>query len=593
MIFFNKKQCQSFVNFLKNNYPIILILVLGGILRGWGINYDLSVVSSVGDELTIISRSLKMLAQLTIFPQSSQGAYFPLIYYLYLIAIIPYSLVLLIFNGFSLSALKDSVIFDLSSWLLVGRIVSLILGTLSIYLIYLIAKRIFKTKTAVYIAALLFALDPLNVVLSHFGRVWEPQVFFILLALFFSLFIWDKPGSQISKKQLAATALFILLSFGVNAIGIISYLLWLLVVFVYRSNSKLKDFISFIFSKQSLIIHCLLITGGLLIIFLAKDSLSTYSTVWSLFLSHNYNSLPIVASAGGQPLSWWFKIGHSLNMLWQYQTAAVTLFIPAAIFLFFKERKNFYFLLCSSLVFFLCLNPPLISSSRPRYQSLLTPFIILSAAWLIAELFSYLKGKRAVLASVFIILAILPSLFVNIKNDFLLSRSSTNSDLYFWLKDNLRPGDNVLLINFYLSQELLPNLDLIRSIKELSPQYYSFRLQYINDKLSGKWLGGYGIYSDVFLCQWPQDKISSIKFKYVVIADTYEKKTLASEATLCGYSALDLTDKKVVFDQETAPYFNYSLTDGYFINGNIFIEVYRSLWRIKKLGPQIKIYQLY
>ncbi len=70
------------------------------------------------------------------------------------------------------------------------RIMQAILGTLSVFLIYLLAKEIFKDKFVGVLSAAVFSLDGLSLVLSRMGMNDSYVLFFALLSVF--LFIKDK-----------------------------------------------------------------------------------------------------------------------------------------------------------------------------------------------------------------------------------------------------------------------------------------------------------------------------------------------------------------------------------------------------------------
>jgi len=548
----------------------------------------LPLVSSVGDEVRLISASIGMVANSSIFPQSSSETYFPLLYYIQILALIPYVIWLLIVSGGSLAAVKASAAFNLGDWLIVGRLVSLILGVAAVYLVYLIGRKIFNSRAPAYLAALLMALDPLNVALSHFGRVWEAQVFFILLALYFSLSFWADPESKPSIKKIILTAVFILCSLGVNLIGLFSYACWLVVLLVYRFNFNWPKLVKFFLSRPAVIFHSLLVVGGLLIIYLARYSLDLYKSIWQIFFSRGDLSQIAGLAANILPLPWWQKIILSLNIFFQLETLAFIGLIPALFLIRRENKKLFYFLLLSLVLFFVGLNPPLLNSARSRHLALMMPLIILTGAWLLSYLFFRFKKISTCLAIVLVVLFISPAVFIDLRNDFLLDKNSTRFDLYHWLKD--KNNDNIFVLNGYLSQDFLPKTDLISAIKKYSPQYYSSRLKYIEDNFSGAWTGGYNLYSYSFFCQWPPEEILKVKFKYVVIYKYTGDQVL--DLKICGLIPIDLSSAKLVFYRSTAPFYDYNLTDGDTTAGSPLVETYYPLAKIKQFGPGIEVYQI-
>lgn len=597
MIIFNKCWYNVLYNFLKRNYSLILIMILGIILRLWGIRHDLPLVSTVGDEIRLISVSIGMLARFSFIPLATLDTYFPLLYYINIIFYLPYLLWLFIINGFSILAVKQAVILDLAGLTLMGRLASFFMGVSTIWLIYGIGKKIFNSRTPAYFAALFFALDPLNVALSHFSRVWAPQTFFIYLSLYFSLCYFGDRYKKLSFREYFLSALFILLSIGVNLPGIFAYFLWLIVIVVYRFEFDFKKIYKFLFSKQSFFFHAVLILGCLLILFLARDSFNQYKEIYYIFFTFSNNFSNENFSIHGwnivrSTLPLWQRIILSFNAFLQYEIVASILFVPALLLIYCKNKKLFFYLFISFILFFVFLNPPLINCPRLRYLSIMMPFIILPGAWLSAEIFYFLKKNNFLLVLAFMILIILPTLSLSLKNNYLLAKNSSNLELYYWLKDNLKKNEKVFVYGSYMSQDLLPSQQLLNQIKDFSPDYYSERFKYLSNNLLNDWSGGYDIYSDVFFCKFPPEQIEQTDFKYIIINENYDSKIDLSKFKICDLKLVDLSQIKPVFIRNTAPFYKYSILEWGTINENLFAESYRPLFSIKQLGSQIKVYQI-
>ncbi|MFA4872195.1 MAG: glycosyltransferase family 39 protein [Patescibacteria group bacterium] len=587
--------------FIKNNYPLILIIILGLFLRFWGVFFDWPLSSSVGDEIKIISGSLKMLGDFNFLPHSNYGTYFPLMYYLYLPGIIAYAAFLFVSGqAHDILDIKNSVILDLGNWLMIARFISVLLGVGSVYLIYLISKKIFNNKAISYGAALFLALSPFNVVLSHFGRPWGPQVFFILLALYFFLRFWKIPAQPPSIKIIFFTAVLILSSFAVNIVGALAYPLWLLVVFVYYCELKWRRFFVFLKSRQSILSHLFLIIGVVIIFWISRDALKVYNVAWGIYFTAISGEAVQEVSPVWQ-LPWWGKTGLQFNILIQFETVVFFLLVPALWLLYKNNKPNFYFTLLSFLGFFVALGPPLMDSSRPRYLSLLIPFMILPAAYLAGNLLERIRKNNFFFALLVIVIFMAPNLFINLKYDYLLSRGSTKLSLYSWIKNNLKPGEKILMVDGYFLQDLAPDKQLMALIKQYSPGYYSSRLTFL-DNMPFAPGQSYGIYSNGFVCEWPKEVIERLEFDYVAIVDA----GIGSIPSLNYFKICDsipvykLAESQLVFSEKTAPFYNYRFGRGitiepyvhYSIESGLTIESYVPLWQIKKLGKQLSIYKV-
>jgi len=578
------------MSFLKKNWILFSVIALGLLLRLFGITYDLPLSSPVGDEVRIVSGSLKMLSQKSLIIDFVHGSYFPLLYYLYIPGLLIYALFLFLFSDInSLVGIKDSVILSLGSWLIVGRLISVILGVISIYLLYLITQKLFNNKNVSLIAALLLALSPLNIALSHFSRVWMPQLFFILLALYFCLKFFIDSDNKITYKRLLIVAILILLSFATNLVGALSYILFLLILLIFYFQLQIKYFLRFLISKKSLFFHFLLLGGIFLTLFLSKSSLITYGLGFRRFIVSDFEM-----TGSWVDVIWdanlLHRIGLSLTFLWQLETIVFLLFIPAFWLIYKNHRKSFYFLLLSFLIFFISLGPPILRLTRARYIFLSFSFLFIPVAYLINIYFKKIARKNILFGLLFIFILISPVLFVNLKYDYLLHKNSTRFALYNWIENNLQPDENILLIDAYFLQDIVPNEEVIKLIKENSPQYYSTRLSYLENDLFNRYSPvKYGVYSAGFICQWPIEVVKNIKFDYLAISETYksDRRYNPRFLNICNSIPIyHLAQEDLIFEEDTAPFYNYS------IEGGTPLESYYPLYFIDKLGAKISIYRV-
>lgn len=578
------------LSFLKRNHPLILIIFLGVVLRAWGIFYDMPLSSSVGDEMRLLAGGLKMVSEKSLIPIAGegQGIYFPLMYYVYAVGVIIYTAFLLFFGGFkSISQIKDSVILSVGDWLVVGRSLSIIMGAASILLIYLISQKIFNKKSISYLAALFFALSPLNSILSHFGKIWPAQTFFMLLSVYFFLHFWHGTAIVAPVRKVFWSAVLIISSFAVNIFGLITYPIFLLVVFVYHCNLDWKKYFSFLISRWSIIFHGILVAGLALVLFLAKDALAIYKLGWKIFI-HNSTDKVITGEAVFWDLPRWEKVGLTFNMLLQFETVLFILLVPAFWLLYKKNRQIFYFLLPIFLTFFIFLGPPILTATRPRYLSFLVPFMVLPVAYLAQSILSWLNKKNVFLTIIVFFIFIIPSLFINLRYDYLLQQNSTKLALYNWIEQNLKPGEKVLIYGMYLLQDIIPDQQLVNLVKEYSPNYYSTRLKYLDNKLPNYLDGGYGVYSTGFVCEWPREVVEKINFDYIVTSRILEGPVwIPGSLMACDNIPIyKLTPDQLILHLKVAPFFTYTIESG------VPLESYRPLWQIKKLGADIYIYKI-
>ena len=96
-----------------------------------------------------------------------------------------------------------------------GRIVSVLYGTASILIVFLLSRRLFKDLRIALIAAWLFALGGLHVSQSHFFISDVPSLFWLLLGTYILLFELDTPDKR-NLIYLSGAAICYGVSVGLN-----------------------------------------------------------------------------------------------------------------------------------------------------------------------------------------------------------------------------------------------------------------------------------------------------------------------------------------------------------------------------------------
>ncbi len=151
-------------NFLKKNYPIIIVVILAAILRLYKISSYLEFLGDQGRDVYIVRKFLTEFDLMFIGPQTSIGNMYLGPYYYYLMA--PF-LLLANFNP-------------------VGPAIMVVLSSLATtYLIFFIFKKFFKNKFFGLYAGLLYAISPVSIKYSNFS--WNPNIMPILSIIYFYL----------------------------------------------------------------------------------------------------------------------------------------------------------------------------------------------------------------------------------------------------------------------------------------------------------------------------------------------------------------------------------------------------------------------
>jgi 4-amino-4-deoxy-L-arabinose transferase-like glycosyltransferase len=214
------------------------ILAFAGIVRCKGLSTGLPLHTLYGETDTFnvliqILRTGDLNPHSFIYPGLAYYLYLPFLYFFYLTGVISGS-----FSG--LMSVPDS------SFIFVGRAVSAIFGTATVYLVYRIGRR-FSDWIALFAMAILAAI-PQHIEFSHMLRPEIPAIFFALLAHEFAFSILNSPKrNAYIWMGLAAGA-----SFSVKYnIGLPLLLTVLVVQWVVRKQSKglwlLMAVLSFVF----------------------------------------------------------------------------------------------------------------------------------------------------------------------------------------------------------------------------------------------------------------------------------------------------------------------------------------------------------
>src|SRR3989344_5580083 len=176
---------------VRHEWPLLALLTLAFVLRVVGVGYGLPL-TVVSDETPFTFAALKMLQLKTLIPAFHPEVFqsiLPYPPYLSYILLLPFTIILgvqyLLWQG-SAELFQAHLISDLSVFFITARLFNVLLGTLSVFLVYRIAQTLFRSRIAALAAGSLLAASILHIALSMVGRNWIP-VSFIFLLIFFML----------------------------------------------------------------------------------------------------------------------------------------------------------------------------------------------------------------------------------------------------------------------------------------------------------------------------------------------------------------------------------------------------------------------
>jgi len=309
-------------------YGLAVILSFFILMGVTGIFYSFSMAYAVGDESAITSAALKMIAEMNFRPNYFSFYYFPVAVYLYL----PFIALLMIFfrtSGLfsSIEQIKEFGTIDFGKLLPFSRLITVFIGVLCIYLTFRITEKLFKNRWISLLAGWLLASSLMFVQMSHFARVWVPQVFFILLA--FDYFAGLLAKEKITLKNYIISAILIALSFGTHTIGIVVYASFFCLLLIRHDGTIFEKFIK---NKNFWLANLVILLLVPVIYFLNPGAFYRYGFYIASVANQG------VATAG-QSLGVIGGATYYIRILFEHEPLLLTAFGLSALVLFFKKRR--------------------------------------------------------------------------------------------------------------------------------------------------------------------------------------------------------------------------------------------------------------
>jgi len=439
-------------------------LAVAFILRIIGIFYGFPLALGSDESPTLLA-GLKMLGTHSLVINATGYYYPPVLAYLYL----PF-LALAMLAGFlagvfsNISELKELVILNYHAFIPLARLFSVIMGTASVYLVYEIGRKLFN-KRAGLIAASILAVSLFHVGVSHFANTWATQTFFILLVLWWAVRFYKK--TEIKTKDYLVGGFLIALAFGVNFVGIISYL-WLLLVhyFKNRNQSLIKIFVE---NKNFWLATGILILIIILFYFLNPFGLNNYF--------NRITDTETEAVFGGEAVYNIFN-QTTLVTLWFYlknvfilQPILCLIFLFSALTLWKKEKALFWLLPAWCLMYLLLISP--LSNPINRYAlPMIAIMAIMAGFWL--STYSRKKGIALLLIIILIYNLCLSWLLVQ-----RLTKNDTRQLTRNWIIKNIPDSTIIQNNNLNESLGLTEDRENIKFIEENFPEMMSTKRRYL------------------------------------------------------------------------------------------------------------------
>jgi YYY domain-containing protein len=433
----------------KHKYVImcILIIILAAVLRYSGYNWD-GLYNIHPDERAIGFAGDRIdFLKLKLDPE----------FYAY--GSLPIYLTKIISNFLTLF---DNIWQDFSYYILIGRLISATAGTLSVFIVFLIGKKLYDTKTGL-LASLFLALTVSHIQDSHFATVDILLSFFIILSIYLMIDIYN--GKATYRNYLAVSiSIGLALAVKISASPLLVVFFFCHGINLYRNNEhyNYKKWLSFG-------LYVLLIIA---VNFLAQP----YAYIhFNQFLERVHSELRIAKTGDicydQQYIHTPFLIYHLKELIYRSMgpplgILAVISFALSIIFSIKNPKESRHILLLMwALPYFITINTYTVKYIR--YMEPLFPILCLFSAYYLIKLIRYLSTSRAkkILAGSICFIVIGYTLFYSLAFFSIYMRPHTFIVGSKWVYNNIPEGKTIL------SQHWDEGFPL--HIKGKSPQSYT------------------------------------------------------------------------------------------------------------------------
>lgn len=420
---------QFFSKISPHKY-IFAILGLAFALRFVGIWYGLPSLYN-SDEPTIVSQALSFGTRKSLEPTFLQ---YPTLYFYFLFFIygiyFGIGFVLGIFN--SILDFGASFFLDPGGLFLVGRFLSVVLGTFSVWVIFRLGQRFFSKNVAL-ISSLILAVSFIHVSRSHWILIEAGLGLMCAWALYLILKYYEKP--TIKANVFAGLVCGLAISTKYNA-GFILIPLLLSSIFIYKKNVP-KLFKNLCLSVVTLVSGFLL--GSPYWIFSFS---SFFDSTFKYTFSHVTHG--VVGHITDMPFVWpfWELVSNDWTLGF--------LLIAGFVYVLFTKEKKQILLVSFALPTFLYVGSW--SSADVHYLIPIFPALVLLAAVFLNDILRSIRNRN--LKILFVILLFGLPFAKILYYDFVLTQKDTRAFAEDWFESNVAAGSVIGYENYVYGPNL-------------------------------------------------------------------------------------------------------------------------------------------
>ncbi len=531
---------------------ILIVLVLAFVLRLAGIAYGLPLWL-IDDEPPFILGALKMMELKTLLPNSHFEEFKTVLYYppyLSYLYLLPFSLLVgikyLFFSG-STELFTSYLLADLSGFFIIARFFSIFAGVFSIYFTYATARNLFRNKKPAVFSAILASTSLIHISLSIVSRHWIWVFLFTSLVLFF---LSQQNWSFKKKYFLAFLSAGIGIGFAVINVILTGLILsWYL---LYEKNSTFK----LIKEKYFYLLSAIFIFLASLPYLLYKGSLGFTADVTTK-VSKN------ISGAIFSPFNFAYTIFQSEFIL--------IIFAAFGFYFVFRNKRNIFwafgiYIYTVSTVFYI------IFRFEPRFFMALLPYYLILAGYGLCELQNKIKNKY--LSEALLIFLIVPMIF-SFRLSALAFKNDTRVLLRNWAQKNL-PQKTKILVNARLTR-FPTTKEAVSEQQKIDPTSVR-KIDKAEAELNYSNLHSLNIFdaNNKLFFENIDKYIKENKYEYAAISPGYRHSEFFENVLKKGILLKSFSGGKSEMSIAESQFFK-----------NPF-----ELFKIKELGPEIKLYKI-
>lgn len=539
---------------------LIFILAFAFLIRLLGINYGLPMWL-IDDEPPFTLAALKMIQLKNPIPAFNLEEFKTVLYYPPYLAyfyVLPF-LALLGVKFLAFAGEANQFIYyltsDLSAFFLTARFLNVLLGAVSVWLVYDIAKNLFKDKVAGLAAAFFLATSLSHIMFSFVGRHWLPVSFLYLLGFWFL----TKEEWTRDKKYFMA---FLIAGLGMGVSAIVSLFLILMAGWYFLYEKR---------TFRDLIKSRYFYFGGISFIILAILPSIFYPASFGFRKDLTFNEAKSFISLLASPI-------QSLKPIILAEPV-LTLFAIVGILLILIRQRNvfwpflFFFYGYAGIFYWLF-------RYEHRFILPLVPFLAILAGFALSQI-KNIFNKKFIIA-VFSFLLLLP-LAASLRLGYLAYYNDSRIHLKNWIMENLPKNSKILV---YARLTRLPsNKEAIAELRSIDSSSLR-KVDAAEENLivrEGKYFHALNLYtiSNEDFFNSLEDYAKKNQYQYLLLSDVDfarrpERFRHFQELVKRGILLESFGDAQEI----------YSLSIGQLMGAP------SGLFRLKELGPAVSVYKL-